>query len=230
MQRLIAEAIGTFALIFAGTGAIIVNQVAGGPITHVGIALTWGLIVLAMIYAVGDISGAHLNPAVTIGFWAARRFPASRVLSYLIAQAMGGLAASLILRILFWDNEYLGSTIPAGSWWQSFILEVILTFMLMFTVMNVATGAKEKGIMAGVAIGAVVGLEAMFAGPICGASMNPIRSVAPAIVSGHLQEVWIYILAPTLGALAGVWGWQLIQERPELAPAQIASEAVQESV
>jgi len=215
MHRLIAEAIGTFVLMFAGTGAIITNQASGGTVTHVGIALTFGLVVMAMIYAVGDISGAHLNPAVTIGFWVARRFPASRILPYLAAQAVGALSASLLLRILFWDNEFLGATIPAGSYWQSFVLELILTAMLMFTVMTVATGSKEKGIMAGVAIGAVVGLEALFAGPICGASMNPIRSLAPAIVSGHLKEVWIYLLAPVIGSIAGVWGWGLIQEDPK---------------
>lgn len=214
MHKLTAEAFGTFALMFAGTGAVVVNQVTGGTVTHVGIALTFGLIVLAMIYTVGDISGAHLNPAVTIGFWFARRFPARQILPYFASQAAGAFAASLLLRVLFPDNATLGATIPAGSWWQSFILEFFLTGLLMFTVMNVATGSKEKGIMAGVAIGSVIGLEALFAGPICGASMNPIRSLAPAVVSGHLQTVWIYLLAPVLGSVAGVVAWLLVQEHP----------------
>ena len=217
MHRLVAEAIGTFGLMFAGTGAIVINQAAGGPVTHVGIALTFGLIVLAMIYAVGDISGAHLNPAVTIGFWFARRFPVERILPYVAAQAVGAFSASILLRVLFWENETLGATIPAGSWWQSFVLEFFLTALLMFTIMSVATGSKEKGMMAGVAIGALIGLEALFAGPICGASMNPIRSLAPAVVSGYLRDVWIYLLAPVLGALAGVVAWIMVQENPESA-------------
>lgn len=214
MHRLIAEAIGTFVLIFAGTGAIVVNQASSGTITHVGIALTFGLVILSLIYSIGDISGAHMNPAVTIGFWAARRFPVRDVLPYIVSQVIGGLLASALLRLLFWDNPTLGATLPAGSWLQSFVLEVILTAMLMFVIMNVATGSKEQGLMAGVAIGAFVGLEAMFAGPICGASMNPIRSLAPAVVSGHVVEVWIYLVAPTLGALIGVWGWSCVQIPP----------------
>ncbi len=199
-----AEFIGTFALVFAGTGAIVINETSGGTVTHVGVALTFGLVVMAMIYALGDVSGAHLNPAVTLGFWAARRFPASQVWRYVTAQISGALLANLTLKLLFPTNANLGGTHPSGSAMQSFVLEFILTFLLMFVILNVSTGAEEKGITAGIAIGAIIGLEAMFAGPICGASMNPARSLAPALVSGHLNDLWIYLLAPTLGALAAV--------------------------
>lgn len=204
MNRYLAEALGTFMLVFCGTGAIIINDVSNQAITHVGIALTFGLIVMAVIYAVGDVSGAHINPAVTIAFWVSGRFDGKQVPGYLFAQLLGGLAASGLLRILFWDQATLGGTEPAGPWWQSFILEIVLTWILMFVILNVSSGAKEKGIMAGAAIGAVVALEAMFAGPICGASMNPARSLAPAIVSGRLLYSWIYVVAPILGALLAV--------------------------
>ena len=212
MRKLSAEFLGTFALVFAGTGAIIINECSGGAITHVGIALTFGLIVLAMIYTLGDVSGAHLNPAVTIGFYAAQRFPGSEVWRYVAAQVSGAMLASLILKLLFPANQNLGATHPAGSAMQSFVLEFILTFMLMFVILNVSTGAKEKGITAGIAVGAVIALEALFAGPICGASMNPARSLAPALASGHLNDLWIYLLAPTLGAVAAVFGCLCIRE------------------
>ncbi|PQO30774.1 aquaporin [Blastopirellula marina] len=210
VRRYVAEVIGTFALIFAGTGAVVVNDMTQESITHVGIALTWGMIVMALIYALGDISGAHLNPAVTIGFWTARQFDGKQVVPYIVAQLIGAITASVTLRVLFLEHDTLGATIPAGPWWQSFVLEVILTFLLMFIVLNVATGAKEKGIMAGAAIGATVGLEAMFAGPICGASMNPARSIAPALVSGHLEHLWIYIVATTAGAILAVFAYQFV--------------------
>ena len=200
IKPLIAESIGTFALVFAGTGAIVINDVSGGSITHVGIALTFGLIVMAMIYAVGDISGAHLNPAVTSAFWLSGRFPIQRVIPFISAQCLGAFTASGILRFLFPEHSTLGTTLPAGADMQSFVLELILTFLLMFVILNVSTGAKEKGITAGIAIGAVIALEAMFAGKICGASMNPARSLAPAVVSGHLEHLWIYLTAPFLGA------------------------------
>ena len=206
MRKLSAELIGTFALVFAGTGAIVINEASGGAITHIGIALTFGLVVLAMIYTLGDISGAHLNPAVTLGFWAALRFPAREIPGYCAAQFCGALLASFTLKFLFPASASLGATHPAGTAAQSFILEFILTFLLMFVILNVSTGAKEKGITAGIAVGAVISLEALFAGPICGASMNPARSLAPALASGKLRDLWIYLLAPTLGALAGVAG------------------------
>jgi aquaporin NIP len=206
-----AEFLGTAALVFAGTGAIVINDVSGGAITHVGVAMTFGLIVLAMIYTLGDISGAHLNPAVTLAFWRARRFEGARVLPYVGSQLGGALFASGLLRALFPAHATLGATLPSGSALQSFVLETVLTFLLMFVILNVSTGAKEKGLMAGVAIGSVILLEAMFAGPICGASMNPARSLAPALVSGNLGSVWIYLLAPVLGALLAVGGCRGVQ-------------------
>jgi aquaporin NIP len=203
-KRLFAEGFGTFALVFAGTGAIVINQVSDGAITHPGIAITFGLIVLAMIYALGDISGAHFNPAVTTAFAAAGRFPWREVPGYIAAQICGAFLASLTLRVLFPANPFLGATLPAGTAQQSLILELILTLFLMVVILHVSTGAKEKGITAGIAIGAVIALEAMFAGPICGASMNPARSIAPAIVSGHFEHLWIYVLGPVVGALIAV--------------------------
>ncbi|MBS0192227.1 MAG: aquaporin [Phycisphaerales bacterium] len=204
MNRLLAEALGTFCLVFAGTGAIIVDQTTGGTVTHVGVAVTFGLVVMAMIYAFGDVSGAHLNPAVTVGFAVSRRFAARDVPGYVAAQVVGAFAASGLLRMLFPANERLGATLPAGAAWQSFVLEVVLTFILMLVILSVSSGPKERGIMAGIAVGGVVGLEAMFAGPICGASMNPARSFAPAVVSGHVSEVWVYLVAPVAGAALAV--------------------------
>jgi len=204
MKRPLAEFLGTFILVFAGTGAIVINQACGGVIGHPGIALTFGLVVLAMIYTFGDISGAHLNPAVTVAFAAAKRFPWKEVPLYLGAQLAGAFAASGLLKFLFPGPGTLGATLPAGSASQSFVLEVVLTAILMLVILGVSTGAKEKGITAGIAIGATVGLEAMFAGPACGASMNPARSLAPAIVSGHLQHLWLYPVATVLGALLAV--------------------------
>ena len=212
MKPALAEFIGTFALVFAGTGAIIVNEVSGGSLTHVGVALTFGLVVLVMIYTFGDISGAHLNPAVTVGFWAARRMPAGQVPVYVLSQVLGAVAASGTLRVLFPQSRLLGATMPAGSETQSLLLEAILTFLLMLTILNVSTGAKEKGITAGIAVGALIGLEAMFAGPISGASMNPARSLAPALVAGHFEHLWLYLLAPAAGALAAMLACRCVRE------------------
>jgi aquaporin Z len=212
LKKLLAESIGTFALVFAGTGAIVINDVSGGSITHVGIALTFGLVILAMIYAVGDISGAHFNPAVTMGFWLSGRFPISSVIPYVASQCAGAFAASGILHFLFPANATLGSTMPTGTEMQSFVLELILTFLLMFVILNVSTGSKEKGISAGIAVGAVIGLETMFAGPICGASMNPARSLAPAVVSGHLEHLWIYLVAPVAGACLAIFACRGCQD------------------
>jgi len=213
MRKCFSEFIGTFGLVFAGTGAVVCDAASGGAVTHVGVALTFGLIILAMIYAVGDVSGAHLNPAVTIGFWVAGRLPATDVLPYLGSQIVGATMASGILRFLFpADSTHLGATLPAGSEMQSFILEVLLTLFLMFVILNVSTGPKEKGITAGIAIGSVVGLEAMFAGPICGASMNPARSLGPALVSGHFEHLWLYLAAPLLGAIVAVGAFRCTRE------------------
>lgn len=211
MKAYFAEFVGTFTLVFCGTGAIIVNDLSGGNITHVGVALTFGLVVLAMIYTLGDVSGAHLNPAVTCGFWFAKRFSGSKVLPYIAAQISGAFLASATLKFLFPSHQNLGATLPSGSLIQSFVLEIILAFFLVFVIVNVSVGAKEKGLTAGVAIAAMVALEAMFAGQISGASMNPARSLAPAIVSGKINELWIYIFAPVIGAIVGVVGCRCVQ-------------------
>lgn len=210
-RKYLAEIIGTFAMIFCGTGAIIVNQHTNGVITHAGVACTWGLIVAAMIYALGNVSGAHFNPAVTFGFWLSKSFPSKEILPYVTSQAIGAFVASIVLKYLFPSNETLGASLPSGSPMQSFVLEVLLTFFLMLVILQVAKGSKEQGMFAGLAIGSVVLLEAMFAGPICGASMNPIRSLAPAIVSGHTEHLWVYLTAPVLGALLAVGAWKLIR-------------------
>jgi len=204
MNKYLAEFLGTYALVFAGTGAIVIDQQTNGSITHVGIAITFGLIVMSMIYAFGEISGAHINPAVTIAFTIAGRFPINKVPLYVFSQLSGATLASLTLKALFPANLLLGASLPLGSEGQSFLLECLLTFFLMLVIINVSTGSKEQGLFAGLAIGAVVCLEAMFAGPICGASMNPARSFGPALVSRHFSSLWVYILAPITGAFAAV--------------------------
>ena len=203
MKKFVSEGIGTFCLVFAGTGAIVINDVSDGKVTHVGIAFTFGLVVMAMIYAVGETSGAHLNPAVTLGFWFAKRLPSNQVLPYIGSQLVGAFAASSLLWLMF-THKTLGATHPAGSVLQTFALEVLLTAMLMFVILGVATGPKEKGLLAGVAIGGAIAFEALFGGPISGASMNPARSMAPAVLSGAVGDVWIYLTAPIVGAAIGV--------------------------
>ncbi|MFB9842922.1 aquaporin [Mucilaginibacter ginsenosidivorans] len=210
MKKYLAEFLGTYALVFAGTGAIVIDQQTHGSITHAGVAITFGLIVMSMIYTFGDISGAHLNPAVSIAFTVAGKFPVRELIPFILSQLLGALFASLTLKLLFPSNQYLGSTLPAGSDMQSFILEFILTFFLMLVVINVAKGSKEQGMFAGLAIGSVVALEAMFAGPVCGASMNPARSFAPAIVSGHTAHLWIYLVATVFGAVSAIPVWKLL--------------------
>jgi aquaporin NIP len=164
-----------------------------------------------MIYALGDVSGAHLNPAVTLGFFLARRFEARRVPGYVFSQIVGASTASASLLALFGNRASLGATLPAGSVSQSFFLEVILTGMLMFVILAVSVGSKEMGAIAGIAVGGVIALEALFAGPICGASMNPARSLAPALLSGSFQSLWVYLTAPFLGAALAVPIWSTIR-------------------
>jgi aquaporin Z len=198
-NRYLAEGIGTFALVFAGCGAIVVNESFSGVLGHVGISLVFGLIVMAMIYAIGNISGAHLNPAVTIGFMFAGRFDRRSVPAYIISQIIGAVAAALALRLFFPESASLGATTPHVGILRAFGLETLLSFLLMFVILNVSTGHMEKGIMAGVAVGGTVALEALIGGPVTGASMNPARSLAPALVSGHTDQLWIYLAAPILG-------------------------------
>jgi aquaporin NIP len=210
-KKLMAEFIGTYFLVFAGTGAIVINEITKS-LTHVGIALTFGLVVMALIYTFGHISGAHFNPAVSIGFVVNGDMSIRECLLYMISQLLGALSASLTLYALFGNIAELGSTLPKFSWQQSFVLELILTFALMMVILGSAVHGKAMKSFAGVAIGATVGLEAMFAGPICGASMNPARSIAPAVVSGHLEHLWIYIVATILGAVLASLVYKTIHE------------------
>lgn len=214
-QRLLAEAIGTFFLVFAGTGAIVVNETMGGIVTHVGVAVTFGLIVMAVIYAVGDVSGAHINPAVSIGFLIAGRLPMADTFLYVVAQMIGALAASGVIALLFPGHHSFGATLPQGSWQQAFGMELVITFLLMFIIISVAVGAKEKGLMAGAAIGATVALAALFAGPVSGASMNPARSIAPALFAGTLTDQWIYIVAPIIGAAVAIAAYRGVYGRSD---------------
>src|SRR5688572_24532613 len=211
LRAMMAEAIGTFALVLAGTGAIVSNSVSNGALGHVGIAITFGLVIMAMIYATGHISGAHFNPAVTLAFAVTRHLPWPLATGYWVAQFVGGIVASLFLRALFDDVAHLGATLPRGSDGQSFALEIALTFFLMFVIISVATDVRAVGQAAAIAIGGTVGLEAMFAGPISGASMNPARSLAPALVSWTWESQWLYVLGPALGAVLGALAYQFIR-------------------
>lgn len=203
-RRLCAEACGTFCLVFAGTGAAVVNEVTGGGVTHVGVALTFGLVVMAMICALGNVSGCHINPAVTLGLCAAGRLDRGLVLPYIGSQCVGAFVASGTLRMLFPESGSLGATIPAGGELQSLVLEFMLTLILMFVILGVSAAGGDAQRLGCIVIGGVIGFEALFAGPISGASMNPARSLAPAVVSMHLDHVWIYIVGPIAGALVSV--------------------------
>ena len=214
MKRYISELIGTFAMVFCGCGAMTINEITGGSVTHVGIAITWGLIVMAMIYAYGDISGAHFNPAVTVSFAFARKFSWKEVLPYIAMQCVGAFLAIFILWFLFPESQSFGHTYPAEGFSQvkAFILETLLAFFLMLVIINVSTGSKEIGTMAAIAVGSVILLEALFAGPMTKASMNPARSLAPAIISGNLKDLWIYCTAPFFGTFLAVLSCKLVKD------------------
>ena len=217
-RSLVAEAIGTFALVFAGAGAIMVNAKTGGALGQVGIALTFGLVIMAMIYAVGHISGAHLNPAVSFAFALSRHFPWTRVGAYWGAQVAGALAAALLLRASLGNIADVGSTTPSGSAGQAFLWETVLTFFLMFVIMAVATDTRSVGEAAAIAIGGTVGLDALFGGPISGASMNPARSLGPALAAPELDAIWVYLLAPLVGAALAAVVYEFIRrEGPDAA-------------
>lgn len=210
-RRAVAEAIGTYALVVAGCGAIMVNTQTGA-LTHVGVALTFGLVIMVMIAATGHISGAHFNPAVTWAFALTRHFPWRELPIYLAGQFGGAITAAITLLWLFGDVAQLGATLPAGSAWQSFGLEIVLTAFLMFVIIAVATDTRAVGQLAALAIGGTVALDALFGGPISGASMNPARSLGPALVSGVWADQWVYLVAPVVGASVGAWLYQLIRE------------------
>jgi MIP family channel proteins len=218
VRSLVAEGIGTFALVFAGAGAIMVDAKTH-QLGHVGVAITFGLVIMAMIYAVGHISGAHFNGAVTFAFALTRHFPWSRAAAYWAAQLTGALAAAALLRASLGNIAHVGATLPSGSQAQSFLWEFVMTAFLMFVVLAVATDTRAVGEAAAIAIGGTIGLDAMFGGPISGASMNPMRSAGPAIVSGDLHALWLYLVAPALGAAAGALAYQFVRgEQPgELA-------------
>ncbi len=203
-QKALSEFLGTFGLVFAGCGAIVINDLTGGVITHLGISFAFGLAVMTMIYSFGDISGAHFNPAVTIAFWLSGRLPIKHVGPYVVAQCAGAVVASALLLFLFPEHEYYGTTQVSDTIAQSFVMEMVITFLLMLVIIMVATGSKEVGTMAGIAIGATVALLALIGGPITGASMNPARSLGPALMSGHLENLWLYIVAPIIGAALAV--------------------------
>ncbi len=204
-RDILAESVGSFILVFAGTGAIMVNDISQGAITHIGISFVFGAVVAALIYSIGHLSGAHLNPAVTLAFWTSGFFSKWRVLPYIFAQSVGAIAASVLLRISFGKVANLGATLPLnGNWVQSFVLETVLTFILMFVVFGSGLDRRAPSGFAGLAIGLTVGMEAAFMGPITGASMNPVRSFGPALVGGIWQHHWLYWVAPILGAQIAV--------------------------
>lgn len=207
LKQYAAETIGTFALVFCGTAAIIVNDLSGGLVSHVGVSLSFGTVVMIMIYAFGPLSGAHINPAVSIAFSLTDRFQARQLIPYLLAQLCGAFLASILLKYLFLDPVNLGATLPSGSWQQSFVLETILSYLLMLVILMVGQNQAIQA-FTGLAVGSTVLLEALFAGPISGASMNPARSIAPAVVSGQIGYLWLYIVAPVLGAVLASLSWK----------------------
>ena len=213
MKKYYAEFVSTSILIFIGCGAMVVDTVYDGTLTHLGVALTWGLVVMTMIYSIGNVSGAHMNPAVTVTFYLAKKFPKKDLLPYLAAQILGATFGALLLKVIFPLQELYGNTLISEKvpTIGGFIVEVILSFILMFVIFNISTGHKEKGIMAGVAVGTAVAIDALVGGPITNASMNPARSLAPAIISGEFRDIWVYLTAPFIGMFLTIPTVQAIQ-------------------
>nr|KJB69662.1 hypothetical protein B456_011G035800 [Gossypium raimondii] len=207
-----AEVLGTYFLIFAGCAAVVVNVNNEKVVSLPGISMVWGLAVMVLVYSLGHISGAHFNPAVTIAFATCKRFPLKQVPAYVFAQVIGSTLAAGTLRLLFsGPHDVFAGTSPQGSDLQAFGIEFIITFYLMFIISGVATDNRAIGELAGLAIGATVLINVMFAGPITGASMNPARSLGPAIVSNHYKGIWIYLMSPTLGAVSGAWVYNMVR-------------------
>lgn len=217
LRRAAAELVGVYALVTAGCGAIMVNELTGA-LGHVGIALTFGLIILVMIAALGHISGAHFNPAVTVAFALTRHFAWREVPIYVGGQVIGAVLAALTLRVLFGDVAQLGATLPSGSVTQSFVLEVLLTAILMFVIISVATDTRAVGETAAIAIGLTVALDALWGGPISGASMNPARSFGPALIAAVGEHQWIYWVAPLVGATLGAVVYEVLRGENPITP------------
>jgi len=213
MTKLFSEFLGTLLLIFVSCGAIVVNQQTGA-LGHVGVALSSGLVVCVLIEIFGNSSGAHFNPAVTLSFAVDKRFPWRQVPSYLLAQCAGAICGATLLRLMFPAASGLGESLPSGTWQQSFCLEIILSLLLMLTILAICRDGREKGLAASICVGVAVALDAMFAGPVCGASMNPARSLGPALISGHTEHLWIYLTAPLAGMLLAVLVHRLIHSKP----------------
>jgi aquaporin NIP len=214
-RRALAEGMAAFALVFAGCGAVVANAVHGGALGTVGISLVFGLVIMVMIYAIGHLSGAHINPAVTLAFTLTRHFPPREAAAYVAAQVAGAVAAALVL-LAIWPSEpaQLGATIPTIGAGSAFVYEAILTAFLMFVIMAVATDTRAVGAAAAIAIGGTIGLDALFGGPVTGASMNPARSLGPAVAAWEWHDIWIYVAAPLVGAALGGLAYQLVRGTP----------------
>jgi aquaporin NIP len=217
-RRAAAEGMAAFALVFAGCGAIVSDARSHGGLGAVGVSLTFGLIIMAMVYATGHLSGAHINPAVTIAFTLGRHFPAPDALAYIAAQLLGATAGALVL-LAAWPDQpaQLGATVPSVGVGAALLYEVLLTAILMFVITAVATDTRAVGAAAAIAIGGAVALDALFGGPVTGASMNPARSFGPALASGSWGDFWIYVAGPVAGAALGVFGYELVRGSPSSA-------------
>ena len=219
-RRCFAEGLATFALVFAGCGAIVVDAQRGGALGSTGIAAAFGLVIMAMIYATGHLSGAHINPAVSVAFSASRHFPAREVAAYVPAQLAGAVAGALLLRLVWHGTPAdLGATVPSVGAGSALVYETVMTGFLMFVIMAVATDTRAIGAAAAIAIGGTIALDSLFGGGVTGASMNPARSFGPALVAGEWHDFWIYVVGPLLGALAAAFAYQLVRSTPGPEPA-----------
>jgi aquaporin NIP len=214
-RRALAEGIAAFALVFAGCGAVVANTQYGGALGALGIALAFGLVIMVMVYATGHLSGAHINPAVTLAFTLTRHFPPREAVAYVAAQCAGAVTAALAL-LAIWPGEpaQLGATIPTVGLGGALVYEALLTAFLMFVIMAVATDTRAVGAAAAIAIGGTIGLDALFGGPVTGASMNPARSLGPALAAWEWQDFWIYLVGPIAGAAGGAFAYQLVRGSP----------------